>query len=71
MLSRDKSTSVLDAGFLLYVVAAVAVTLFFMLHVAPAYGTTSVYVYLTICSLVGSLSVMSCKVSNHRPALHS
>ena len=53
---------VLAAGFLLYVVAAIAVTLVFMIHVAPAHGTTSIYVYITICSLVGSLSVMSCKV---------
>lgn len=52
----------LHAGFLLYVVAGVAVTLVFMLHIAPAHGTTSIYVYITICSLVGSLSVMSCKV---------
>lgn len=52
----------LAAGFLLYVVAAVATILFFMLHVAPAHGTTSIFVYITICSLVGSLSVMSCKV---------
>ncbi len=50
------------AGFLLYVVSAIAVTLVFMLHIAPAHGTTSIYVYITICSLVGSLSVMSCKV---------
>ncbi len=53
------------AGFLLYVVSAIAVTLVFMLHIAPAHGTTSIYVYITICSLVGSLSVMSCKVYPH------
>lgn len=57
--SEDHS---LHAGFLLYVVTAIAVTLVFMLHIAPAHGTTSIYVYITICSLVGSLSVMSCKV---------
>lgn len=51
----------LQPGFLFYVVAAVAVTLVFMIHIAPAHGTTSIYVYITICSLVGSLSVMSCK----------
>ncbi len=61
------------AGFLLYVVSAIAVTLVFMLHIAPAHGTTSIYVYITICSLVGSLSVMSCKVHPHSmpfPHLH-
>lgn len=61
------------AGFLLYVVSAIAVTLVFILHIAPAHGTTSIYVYITICSLVGSLSVMSCKVYPHSmlfPHLH-
>lgn len=50
------------AGFLLYVVAALAVTLYLMTYVAPVHGTSSIYVYITICSLMGSLSVMSCKV---------
>ena len=59
-----------NAGFLLYVVSAIAVTLVFMLHIAPAHGTSSIYVYITICSLVGSLSVISCKVHPHsRPSL--
>ena len=53
---------VLHAGFLLYVVIAVAAILIFMLRLAPEHGTTSIYVYITICSLAGSLSVMSCKV---------
>ena len=52
----------LTAGFLLYVVVAVAAILVFMLRLAPEHGTTSIYVYITICSLAGSLSVMSCKV---------
>ena len=29
----------------------------------PEWGTTNVFVYLGICSLMGSLSVVSCKVS--------
>lgn len=51
----------LQPGFLLYVVAALAVAVYLMMYVAPVHGTSSIYVYITICSLMGSLSVMSCK----------
>ncbi|MEW5307685.1 MAG: hypothetical protein WDW36_010063 [Sanguina aurantia] len=47
--------------FLGYVVFAVSVIIFLIFHVAPTHGTTNVFVYLAICSLAGSLTVMSCK----------
>ena len=50
------------AGFLLYVVLAIGVALVLIIHTAPRHGTSNVLVYVAICSLVGSLSVMSCKV---------
>lgn len=52
--------------FLGYVVFAVSVIIFLIFHVAPTHGTTNVFVYLAICSLAGSLTVMSCKVGGHR-----
>ncbi|KAK9867792.1 hypothetical protein WJX84_007712 [Apatococcus fuscideae] len=51
----------LQPGFLLYTFAALAATLFLIFYLAPAYGMTTIFVYVGICSLVGSLSVMSCK----------
>lgn len=37
------------------------VSLFLIFHTAPILGQSQVLVYVTICSLVGSLSVMGCK----------
>lgn len=53
------------AAFLLYCLAATAVILYLIVRVAPAHGNSNIFVYLAICSLIGSLSVMSVKV---RPA---
>lgn len=52
------------AGFLLYCFTATAVILYLIVSVAPIHGNNNIFVYLAICSLVGSLSVMSVKVSN-------
>mmetsp|Transcript_28 Transcript_28/g.85 ORF Transcript_28/g.85 Transcript_28/m.85 type:complete len:347 (+) Transcript_28:444-1484(+) len=51
----------MQPGFLMYLLFAVGVSLFLMFYVAPKYGSTHIFVYIGICSLVGSLSVMSCK----------
>ncbi|KAF5961530.1 hypothetical protein HYC85_002739 [Camellia sinensis] len=50
-----------EPGFLLY--AALVVTAVFVLifHYIPQYGQTHIMVYIGVCSLVGSLSVMSVK----------
>ncbi len=60
----------LHAGFLLYCLAATAVILYLIVKVAPAHGNSNIFVYLAICSLIGSLSVMSVKVGEmrHQPA---
>ncbi|KAL5144200.1 putative magnesium transporter NIPA6 [Glycine soja] len=47
--------------FLVYVAAAVSVVLALVLHFEPRYGQTNMLVYLGICSLIGSLLVMSTK----------
>ncbi|KAL6964430.1 hypothetical protein U1Q18_035485 [Sarracenia purpurea var. burkii] len=50
-----------EPGFLLY--AALVLTAVFVLvfHYIPQYGQTHIMVYIGVCSLVGSLSVMSVK----------
>ncbi|CAN6481363.1 unnamed protein product [Victoria cruziana] len=48
-------------AFIFYAAAAVAVSLALMLHFEPRYGQTNILIYLGICSLVGSLTVMSIK----------
>lgn len=48
-------------AFLLYTAAAVAVTLVLILYCAPRFGQTNIMVYIGICSIFGSLTVMSIK----------
>ena len=44
-----------------YVVAVFCAASFLMFYVAPKRGTQNVLVYVCICSVVGSLTVMGCK----------
>ncbi|CAD6235713.1 unnamed protein product [Miscanthus lutarioriparius] len=48
-------------SFLCYAAIAVGVSLFLMLYCGPRYGQTNIIVYVGICSVVGSLTVMSIK----------
>ncbi|KAM4106292.1 hypothetical protein ACJW30_04G052800 [Castanea mollissima] len=48
-------------AFLLYTASAVAVALVLILYFAPRYGQTNIMVYIGICSIIGSLTVMSVK----------
>ncbi|KAJ0972051.1 hypothetical protein J5N97_020010 [Dioscorea zingiberensis] len=48
-------------AFLFYSASAVAVSLVLMLHTAPRYGQANIMIYLSICSIIGSLTVMSIK----------
>ena len=50
-------------GFLLYCITAMGVILYLIFSVAPKHGNNNIFVYLAICSLIGSLSVMSVKAS--------
>ncbi|KAL4457984.1 hypothetical protein ABPG75_012849 [Micractinium tetrahymenae] len=47
--------------FLLYVLAALGSTLYLIFAVSPEVQASNILVYVAICSIVGSLSVMSCK----------
>lgn len=50
------------AAFITYAILALVVIIILIWFVSPAQGTTNIFVYIGICSLAGSLSVMSCKV---------
>ncbi|XP_038679751.1 probable magnesium transporter NIPA6 isoform X2 [Tripterygium wilfordii] len=48
-------------AFLLYTASVVAVALVLILYCGPRYGQTNILVYIGICSMIGSLTVMSVK----------
>uniref|UniRef100_A0AC35TYY0 Magnesium transporter NIPA2 n=1 Tax=Rhabditophanes sp. KR3021 TaxID=114890 RepID=A0AC35TYY0_9BILA len=50
-----------DALFIIYVITVVIITLCLIIYVAPKYGRSNILVYILICSLIGSLSVLSVK----------
>ncbi|KAI8145090.1 magnesium transporter [Fennellomyces sp. T-0311] len=51
----------LQPGFLIYCTFVVVVTFFMIYKMVPRYGTRNPLVYISICSLVGSVSVMAIK----------
>ncbi|KAL8486031.1 hypothetical protein ACS0TY_028075 [Phlomoides rotata] len=46
---------------LLYIASAVAVVLVLVLYLEPRYGQTNIMVYIGVCSITGSITVMSIK----------
>lgn len=54
-------TNELSAGFLLYCVIVTVFAFLMIYRVAPRYGRKNPLIYLSICSAVGSVSVMSVK----------
>ena len=53
--------NLLTAPFLVYLAVVLVASFVLICYAAPRYGTTNILVYLLICSMLGSLSVMSCK----------
>jgi hypothetical protein len=53
----------LPKAFLLYLTFVFIFSLYMIYRVVPTHGTKNPMVYLSICSLVGSVSVMAIKVS--------
>ncbi|GIY00373.1 hypothetical protein CDAR_583521 [Caerostris darwini] len=51
----------LEPGFVVYVAIIAISSSFLILYCAPRYGSSNVVVYILICSMIGSLSVMECK----------
>ncbi|CAK7323574.1 unnamed protein product [Dovyalis caffra] len=50
-----------EPAFLLYAAIVIAAVVVIIIRVIPHYGQTHVMVYISVCSLMGSLSVMSVK----------
>ncbi|EFO25121.2 hypothetical protein LOAG_03365 [Loa loa] len=57
----DLALKMKDAGFIFYVVAVILVSLVMITYVAPRFGHSNILVYIFICSIIGSLSVLSVK----------
>ncbi|KAH9624655.1 hypothetical protein KSS87_008774 [Heliosperma pusillum] len=51
----------IQPAFLLYTASVIAVAVVLVLYCAPRYGQTNILVYIGICSIIGSLTVMSVK----------
>ncbi|KAI8140211.1 magnesium transporter [Fennellomyces sp. T-0311] len=51
----------LQPGFMIYCVLVIVISLFMIYKVVPKYGKRNPFVYVSICSLVGSVSVMAIK----------
>lgn len=49
------------AGFIIYALSSISLSIYLIFVVAPQHGQTNILVYIAICSLIGSLSVMACK----------
>ncbi|XP_022642318.1 probable magnesium transporter NIPA4 isoform X2 [Vigna radiata var. radiata] len=51
----------MEPAFLLYAALVITATFILIFHFIPLYGQTHIMVYIGVCSLVGSLTVMSVK----------
>lgn len=51
----------IQPGFMLYMIAAIGISVYLIYEVGPRYGKKNMLVYITICSLMGSVSVMAVK----------
>ncbi|KAA0061247.1 putative magnesium transporter NIPA6 [Cucumis melo var. makuwa] len=54
-------SDVFGSAFLLYTASVIAIVLFLVLYCEPRYGQTNILIYVGICSIIGSLTVMSIK----------
>jgi drug/metabolite transporter (DMT)-like permease len=50
-----------DPLFILYIIFVIVVTLILVVYLAPRYGRSNILIYIAVCSLIGSLSVISVK----------
>ncbi|XP_077439376.1 magnesium transporter NIPA2 isoform X2 [Vanacampus margaritifer] len=58
---EDMEQKLVDPGFFIFALAVVLMVLLLILAVAPRHGQTNILVYISICSLIGSLSVSCVK----------
>ncbi|RWS31242.1 hypothetical protein B4U80_08264, partial [Leptotrombidium deliense] len=59
--SDELKSMLLDSPFLVYLSFVVLSSLLLIYGFVPKYGNTNVVIYIAICSLIGSISVMTCK----------
>ncbi|XP_063057594.1 magnesium transporter NIPA2 isoform X2 [Engraulis encrasicolus] len=55
------SRKLVDPGFVLFATCVIIVALIFIFVVGPRHGQTNILVYITICSVIGALSVSCVK----------
>ncbi|KAI6651053.1 Magnesium transporter NIPA2-like isoform X2 [Oopsacas minuta] len=55
------TTYIFSPLFLIYAISAIIISLVLIIHIAPRYGNTNILVYISICSLIGSLTVVMTK----------
>ncbi|XP_015219651.1 magnesium transporter NIPA2 isoform X1 [Lepisosteus oculatus] len=58
---EEMSEKLIDPGFLVFATFVVIVALIFICIVGPRHGQTNILVYITICSVIGALSVSCVK----------
>ncbi|KAG1331516.1 putative magnesium transporter NIPA1 [Cocos nucifera] len=58
---KEVWTLATEPGFIAYTCMVVFLVIFLIIQLAPRYGDTHMVVYIGICSLMGSLTVMSVK----------
>ncbi|KAK6485311.1 magnesium transporter NIPA2 [Huso huso] len=58
---EEMSSKLLDPGFLVFATLVVIVALILIFIVGPRHGQTNILVYITICSVIGALSVSCVK----------
>ncbi|RUS87237.1 hypothetical protein EGW08_004989 [Elysia chlorotica] len=57
----DLMVKMKEPGFIIYGIAMVLISVVMIVYFVPRYGQKNVLVYVTICSCLGSLTVMGCK----------
>lgn len=70
LVLTERRPSPQKTGFLFYITCVAVFSTYMIYQVAPKYGSKEPMVYLSICSLVGSVSVMAIKVSGRGGTLH-
>lgn len=58
---EDMARKLVDPGFVVFATLVVIVALIFIFVVSPRHGQTNILVYITICSVIGALSVSCVK----------
>lgn len=58
---EDLGRMLTETGFIIYMTFVLITSCLLIFVYSPKYGSSNILIYLLICSLVGSLSVMACK----------